>query len=272
MNRHPMFGLACASLLAAALASPALAAPDPRLVTKRYNPDEVVRIDGRAGVQATITFGEGEQIENVAIGDSNAWQVTPNKRANALFVKPLAASARSNMTVITDKHTYYFDLVASASARPLYVLRFSYPEAPRTAAATGADAAGGNLNEAESALAAGVAPTDPAALNFAWNRKGKASLLPARVYDDGASVYVSWGAGLPVPAILIRDASGAEGPVNYAVRGDVIVIEGVPQLIVLRSGKDLATLDRTAPLASPASRADDAPRQALAQPTTPQGN
>jgi type IV secretion system protein VirB9 len=274
MNVRPLAGLLGASALIAGLAAPALAAPDPRLVTKRYDPDQVVRIDGRAGVQATITFGESEQIENVAIGDSNAWQVTPNKRANALFVKPLAASARSNMTVITDKRTYYFDLVASASARPIYVLRFSYPDAPRSASAAGAGSAepSVSLTEAESALAAGATPSDPAALNFAWTRKGKASLLPARIYDDGASVYVSWGPGLPVPAILIRDASGTEGPVNYAVRGDVIVIEGVPAQIVLRSGKDLATLDRAAPLAQPASLAEVAPRQALAETTARQGN
>lgn len=115
MTIRPFSGLLCTAMLLGTLASPAFGAGgDPRLVTRTYNPDEVVRIDGRPGVQAAITFDEGEHIENVAIGDSNVWQVTPNKRANALFVKPLAANARSNMTVITDRHTYYFDLVASS--------------------------------------------------------------------------------------------------------------------------------------------------------------
>ena len=72
------------------LVSPAHAR-DARLATRLYNSDEVVRIDGRAGVQATITFAEDEHIENVAVGDSTSWQITPNKRANLLFVKPLAA-------------------------------------------------------------------------------------------------------------------------------------------------------------------------------------
>src|SRR5690606_25878099 len=94
-----------ATLLAAALlvgsAYPALA-DDPRLVKRLYNADEVVRIDGRPNVQATIRFADNEQIENVAIGDSQAWQVTPNKRANLLFVKPLAARAATNMTVVTE--------------------------------------------------------------------------------------------------------------------------------------------------------------------------
>lgn len=264
MNKSFGLCLLGASAFAAALATPVLAA-DPRLVTRTYNPDEVVRIDGKPGVQAAITFDEGEHIENVAIGDSNAWQVTPNKRANALFVKPLAANARSNMTVITDRRTYYFDLVASPQAKPLYVLRFAYADEPKTGAAmpqTG-------LNGEEAALAAGALPADPAALNFGWTRKGKVNLMPARIYDDGTSVYVSWNAGEPVPAILIKDATGAEGPVNYSVRGDVIVIDGVPSQIVLRRGKDAATLDR-APSTAP--RKDATSRAALAGASLAQGN
>ena len=103
-------------------------AEDARLVTHMYDSDEVVHIDGKLGVQATIGFGEGEHIENVAVGDSEKWQITPNKRANLLFVKPLAANARTNMTVVTDRHTYFFDLVASPRGKPVYMLRFAYPE------------------------------------------------------------------------------------------------------------------------------------------------
>jgi type IV secretion system protein VirB9 len=70
-------GLA-ASLLASTLAAAPAHADDPRLVERLYSEDEVVRIAGRTNVQATICFGKDEQIENVAIGDSAACQVTPN--------------------------------------------------------------------------------------------------------------------------------------------------------------------------------------------------
>ena len=98
----------------ALLALPGLAAAqDARIVEKFYDAGKVVRIEGKTKVQATIQFAEDERIENVAIGDSEAWQVTPNKRANLLFVKPLAPAASTNMTVVTDRRTYLFDLVAS---------------------------------------------------------------------------------------------------------------------------------------------------------------
>ena len=95
-----------------------------------YDEAKVVRVEGRVTVQASIMFGDDEVIENVAIGDSSTWQVTPNKRANILFVKPLDARASTNLTVITSKRTYLFDLVANPNAKPLYLMRFAYPDEP----------------------------------------------------------------------------------------------------------------------------------------------
>lgn len=234
------------SLLIAALACAATAtaaqAADPRISTRLYNPDEVVVVQGRAGVQATIAFGDSEQIENVAIGDSQSWQVTPNKRANLLFVKPLGPTARTNMTVVTDRRTYLFDLSASAAAAPLYVLRFTYPPEPKTAAKVA-----GGLTSAE-ALAAATPPREVpagqgAALNFNWKTAGAKKLYPARVYDDGQATYLAWPTGNAIPAILIRNGKGEEGAVNYAVRDDVLILDSVPELLILRSGRDTATLE-----------------------------
>lgn len=222
-------------------------ANDPRLVERLYDPDTVVRIEGKTKVQATIQFGEDERIENVAIGDSSTWQVTPNKRANLLFVKPLDPSARTNMTVITNRHTYLFDLVASPRAKPLYVLRFTYPEEPEAEQPDTQLAEGPNPVE----IAAATDPyavVDPSALNFEWDRDGDKDLLPVRAFDDGNATFLTWPAGQPVPAILIKDAKDTEGPVNYAVRGDTVVVDGVPREIVLRSGKDTAILVNTGPV------------------------
>ena len=257
MIRHLV--LASALLITAVPA----AARDARLVSRVYNREEVVRIEGRAGVQATIMFADDEHIENVAIGDSGSWQVTPNKRANLLFVKPLNPRARTNLTVVTDRHSYFFDLVAAPGTNGLYVLRFTYPDEPRAAART---ASAGAMSEEEAQAIAekptpAPPPADPARLNFAWTARGESKLIPARVYDDGTSTFLAWAAGTPIPAFLERNEKGEEGPVNFAVRGDVIVIDGVPGFIVLRSGKNAATLEnkgparQAAPLPEPAALA-----------------
>lgn len=231
------------------------AAPsDPRLVQLHYDPAEVVRIEGKPNVQATIKFGETEMIENVAIGDSNSWQVTPNKRANLLFVKPLAAKAATNMTVVTDRRTYLFDLVTTTRSNPLYVLSFIYPDEPEEEE-TLADGA----SEIEMQAASDpYAVADPAQLNFAWSSTGDGKLVPERAFDDGNSTFLTWPAGRDVPAILIRDHQGTEGPVNYAVRGNTIVVDGVPREIVLRSGDDAAILTNTGPERAPTQTRDTA--------------
>jgi type IV secretion system protein VirB9 len=213
----------------------AVAATDNRIRSVAYDPEQIVRIVGKTGIQSTIEFGSGERIENVAVGDSSAWQITPNRRASLLFVKPLSARSRTNMTVVTDKHTYMFDLVAGEkSAAPVYALKFSYP----------------NDKKAEPPKPAQqvAAATRPAAtvtadkLHFDWKSKGNDKLLPARVFDDGTSVYLAWDRSTPLPAILTQNEERKEGPVNYQLRGDYIVISPIPANLVLRYGRKSATL------------------------------
>jgi len=248
---------------ALALAAPAGQAQDARIVSQPYKEAEVVRLDGKLGVQATIGFGEGEQIENVAVGDADKWQITPNKRADLLFVKPLDANARTNMTVVTDKRTYFFDLIAAPTAKPVYMLRFTYGEPPAPEPAIAAAPApapapepaplarpaepapqpAASASPAPDPSLAGNGETDPALLNFAWRKKGATRLVPLRVYNDGAATYLLWGDEQDIPQILLRGPDGAEKPADIAIRGNTIVVAGVPGLIVLRTGKASATLE-----------------------------
>lgn len=232
--------------LALALVATPVSAQDSRLVEVLYDETKVIRIDGRTSVQASIMFGEDEAIENVAIGDSQAWQVTPNKRADILFVKPLEPRAATNLTVVTSKRTYLFDLVASPGAKPLYLMRFTYPEEPEEEQPVQM-AAAPNAVERQAARDP-YAVVDPAELNFAWNASGDPQLLPENTYDDGSATFLTWPSGRAVPAILVVNAKGVEGPVNFAVRGDTIVVDGVPQTIVLRSGEERAELRNTGPV------------------------
>ena len=237
------------SALALVLAATPLAAQDSRLVELEYNPAKVVRIEGRTKVQATIQFADDESIENVAVGDSAAWQITPNKRANLLFVKPLEPAASTNMTVVTNKRTYLFDLVASPKARPLYILTFKYPDEPEEEAVL---AAGEAVNPVEMAAATDpYAVVDPSNLNWAWSQAGSTALFPVRTFDDGDATFLEWTIGTPVPAILVKDFEGTEGPVNFTVRGNTVVVDGVPREIVLRSGDESAVLTNNGPVRAP---------------------
>ncbi|QUL38065.1 TrbG/VirB9 family P-type conjugative transfer protein [Erythrobacter sp. JK5] len=265
MIRADILRLAMAAL-ALALAGPAIAqepprANDPRLVTLTYDESAVVRINGKVKVQTTIKFAPDEQIENIAIGDSAAWQVQPNKAQSIVFVKPLAPTATTNMTVVTSRRTYLFDLVASPRNAPLYVMQFRYPELERAEEEARLAAAQATRQERASALELAAASdpyavVDPATLNFDWTGKGKADLLPTRAYDNGEVLFLTWPDGAPIPAILVTNEDGDEGPVNFTVRGETVVLDSVPTSVILRAGGDTATLTNNAPAAASALSAD----------------
>jgi type IV secretion system protein VirB9 len=142
------------------------------------------------------------------------------------------------MTVVTDQRVYLFDLsVAPSGNAPLYNLRFTYV-APRPAAP--------QQRIAYPQLLANAAAPAPAVahpkLNYDWKRKGDKELLPARYYDDGRSLYLQWKAGAPMPALFERDEKGREGLINYRTQGQFIVVDEVPNTLVMRLGKKTAVL------------------------------
>jgi len=244
-----------------------VAAPDSRIRTLAYDANEIVKIHGKTGIQSTIEFSSDEKIENVAVGDSSAWQITPNKRASLLFVKPLNARSRTNMTVVTDRRTYMFDLVAGdASGSAVYALKFSYPnEKPIKAAVQPTQQAAVNT--------AAPATVTAEKLHFDWKSKGHGKLTPNRMFDDGTSLYLAWDKETPLPAILTQAEDKKEGPVNYRMSGEYIVVSPVPQNVVLRYGSKVAVLWPTRRIvpASPAPvRQDSRMAMAVATPVQAQ--
>ena len=72
-------------------------------------------------------------------------------------------------------------------------------------------------------------------------------LRPARIYDDGEATYIAWSASTELPGVFGFADDGKEGPVNFTVRGDYLVIEGVATRYVLRRGKARTLLTNLAP-------------------------
>jgi type IV secretion system protein VirB9 len=225
--------LAC---LAAPEAARAAAAPkpgvvDPRIRTIAYDPDQVVLLTGYLGFQTLIAFDPGERIENVSIGDALGWQVTPNHKANVLFLKPMAVVPATNMTVVTDRRQYAFELRARrlAGADPAslaYVVRFAYPPAPAPAVAT----------------VTPPPPQPPQKKNIAYTYTGSRVSLPSQVFDDGRFTYFQWPTNTPIPALFLVGPDGSESIVNYSVRDGYQVVEQLAPRFKLRNGAEVTLI------------------------------
>lgn len=255
-----------ALLLGAPVAAAVLPAPspvDPRIRTVVYNPREVVTVVGQIGYQMVIGFGTGERIENISIGDSLSWQVTPNKKADLLFLKPIDRKPSTNMTVVTNLRRYNFELIARAATagtrrEQTYDIRFLYPNEELDAARTVA---------APDPVSDSAAPDN---WNFAYSYAGAKANVPARVFDDGRFTYFQWPAGVDTPAVFAVGGDGREALVNHITKGRYLVVEQIAPSFVLRSGTQVTQVynDALKPAepGAAAPRARDEPGKAKAKP------
>jgi type IV secretion system protein VirB9 len=224
------------SLAAISVASEATAAQfpkpgplDPRIRTVFYNSDQVVMLKGYFGYQMMIEFGD-ERIENVSIGNGLAWQVTPNKKANLLFIKPVDRAGPTNMTVVTDRRRYAFELISyphggDRASDMAFIVRFTYPPEPTPPPS-----------------AKPLPPQPPERRNTRYTYTGSRASLPSLVFDDGHFTYFQWPENVSTPALFVIGADGAESIVNYSVRDGFQVVEQTAQRFVLRNGKDVTTV------------------------------
>lgn len=233
MTRAAVLVVLAAALLAgpAAAIAPTPSLADPRITVVTYDPEAVVELRGVPGYQMLVEFDPTERIENVAIGDALGWQVTPNRKANLLFLKPMQRMGATNMTVVTNLRRYLFRLtvvatVGNRASQVPYAVRFLYPEVT-----------------APEVTVPGPPPAPPPQdANHAYSYQGAQTLLPSRVFDDGKFTYFQFPENTDYPAIYAVDADGGEAVVNSSMRDGYIVVDRVARGFTLRRGKEMIRL------------------------------
>ncbi len=214
------------ALIPIALHSGRVLAADGHIQSIRWDPEKVVSLKGALGWQIMLQFNSDERIETVSIGDAQAWQVTPNKRARNLFLKPLSSKAETNMTVVTDRRRYAFSLgLGPRRATTPWIVQFEYPQP---------------------AVEAVDEPPPPPAptLNFRYNLSGAQSLRPARVWDDDRQTYFEFAPGQSIPGIFAGAPGKDEALVNSVMRGRVAIVQQTGERFTLRIGNQFATVSR----------------------------
>jgi type IV secretion system protein VirB9 len=201
---------------------------DPRIQTVVYDPDQIITLQVAPGYQLTLEFDAGERIENVAVGDSGAWQVTPNKRGDHLFIKAAQSGVTTNMTVVTDSRTYSF-LLAPAYG-PM-------PDLPFTV----------RIKSAAPAIATIDANGPTKVEEGLYKLSGSRALRPAAMSDDGVHTYIEWAPAQTMPAVFALDPLGQETLVNGMMRDGMYVIDSVAKRLVFRLNAQTAYASRHLP-------------------------
>ena len=233
MNRRCIVVSLILCITASAAHAEALPRPgrtDSRVRDVIYNRDNVTAIDASYGTSTMIELQPDEKIETLALGDSIAWKVEPNRKGDIIFVKPVDKNAISNLNVVTDKRIYSF-LLRSNTRSPggqIYAVRFRFPDDEASAkllAEAKQRAANPNLKDLNIANA-----------NSDYGYKGSSVNKPVAVFDDGTKTWFRFEG--ETPTIYIVDGERNESLVNFRTEGPYIIVDKVSPQWTLRNGQE----------------------------------
>lgn len=241
---------------------------DSRIKTFIYNENEVFPIVVHYGYQSNIEFALNEKIDTLSIGNAYAWRITPAGRR--IFIKPLEGSAHTNMTLITNKRTYQFDLESKdikegVDKNMVYVVRFYYPEdnfndlssnkvlnsqfniAPKFDNSPNAIANIKNQNSPPSYTKnvmdnpSTIVKKDNSRNNYNYNYtlSGPETIAPLKVFDDGYRTYMEFpNNNSVVPNVFSVSKSGKQKRLSPSIVGQYVVFQEQPPMFSLKLNDD----------------------------------
>lgn len=214
------------------MTSPRAIGGDRRIKIINYMPNTVFKFVGHYLFQSIIEFSMDEEIQTISMGTSSPWQIVPS--GNRIFLKPVENDATTNMTVITNKRMYFFEMHAEEAEGVsddsiAFIVKFVYPE-------------DNNFNAIKQVKTSqGPDLATPDKYNLAYTISGDAyDIAPLQVFDDGVFTYMKFrGANAVIPAAFNVDSKGHESLVNYRMKDGYMVIERVAKRFTLRHGSDV---------------------------------
>ncbi|MDR2760640.1 MAG: TrbG/VirB9 family P-type conjugative transfer protein [Rickettsiales bacterium] len=220
---------------------------DSRIKTIIYNPNEIIELTFHYGFQSFIELEEDEEIDIISLGESFPWKITPvGKR---LFIRPLQINTNTNMTLITNKRTYMFQLKSDSyegkgDEELIYSVRFFYPSGvekiPSMKGAKYADFAAVNPQSTEDNEMVLNNFRRGTVLNFDYSMTGENGNIKLRkAFDDGISTYFEFGDKKLVPEIYYVDLNGRESLLKYFRDGPYIVVNTVQMQFSFRAVNDI---------------------------------
>jgi len=203
-----------------------------------YAPDAVVRIQAQRGFATHIALDPHEQIQVVAPGDRDGWQVVANRGDHDVYLKPQLAAHDSNLEIRTDKRSYSFDLVVLPvkakfdTGDEMYRVTFAYPDEVKALAHAKTDAE----------IVARRLGQPPVVRNTRYSMQvmpHSDDIAPTAAWDDGRFTYIRIPNNRRIPAIFRAAEDGTESVIDRHMEDDTIVVHEVAKRFVLRLGDEV---------------------------------
>ena len=243
------------------IAQPIPLTKDSRIKDLVYDANTIYNLKFHHGYQSFIEFSDNEEMEMISIGESFSWRLIPNGRR--LFIKPLEIAAHTNMTVITNKRTYLFNIrsdeyTGKADEELAHVVRFYYPDIKRSPKIP-EKLTRPNIPKKDpnfkGRITTPLVPLDvtkklpkqlqfnaiDAKVNFKYSVVGEAdSINPLKIYNDNKNTYFQFkNNNLVVPRISSVNVFGEEKTLGYFIKDNYVVVPTVENQFTLRLADSL---------------------------------
>ena len=217
-----------------------------------YDPDEVVQIMGKVGYQTTVLFAKDEVIQDLGAGFPPGWEIGPLKQENGFFIKPADIDPNTNLSVVTNKRTYSFDLLlepasdakdkkkqkgesdSGQASKVFYYIKFRYPQDVAKKRDEGKE-------QARLATSLDTANRSKRRNEEYWIQ-GPETLQPIAAWDNGEFTFLKFGPNTGMPAVYGVNADGKEYMAQHHVEDDTLVVHEVARKIIIRRDGKVAAI------------------------------
>lgn len=224
------FAVLTAMSSAFALELPASSVDDHRIRYVTYNRNDVVQLDTVVGVATHIEIEPGEEYVTHVFGDSQAYAFT--RAQNHIFIKPTVADSSTNLTLVTSRRVYNFNLTYVAEdtkKQAVYDLSFRYP-----------DTVAKQIAEQKKKADLETAFKEPRGkTNLKYAMSGDFDVAPIHAWDIGTITYFKFPDNVDMPNIYTVDAHGNESIVPRNIVGpakNIVAVHKVNPVWTIRLG------------------------------------
>jgi type IV secretion system protein TrbG len=202
-----------------------------------FEPQHLFHVAAATMRVTDVALEPGERLlARPTVGDGARWVITVLDSGPQvhIFIKPLRSSLVTNLTLTTDRRSYFLELTSGEQSYMAGVhWRYPNDDAARRREA---------LARAERERQSTTAIADLQSLRFDYQVRvaaGEPSWKPSMVFDDGEKTFIRFPkilSGGGAPALFVLRCGGTRNAqyVNYRVKGDLYVIDRVIDSAELR--------------------------------------
>ena len=229
-------------------------APDPRLVSFEFDPDQSYLILTRPKSVTLIQMAPNESVVTAVAGDTVNFSVVVSLSRNYVMVRPKYEGLVTSLTLVTSERSYPLTLRSTKESvgkwyqrvRWMYPLETEQEEfAQKDPLALKSREVGKPVSNNEEKAQLGLIPKDAIQtlpttliniehLNTSYSMEGEAPFRPLVVFDDGQRTYLKMPLGMQTLPALFAQEKGVSQLVNYTLSQQHIVVQGLHAGFVLK--------------------------------------